>query len=139
MYFIITVLIVVYLIWVWNSTKDFETIVMRLSYLAVGTLFIIVLTLLLFGISSIGVNYPKQEMIGEVRKVILLTFVPLNGIVVLPQLASLFTRVKSGMLSKDELAKKIRILAIIFVILVIIECIYFKNIQGGIIEIINSR
>ena len=139
MYFIITVLIVVYLIWVWNSTKDFETIVMRLSYLAVGTLFIIVLTLLLFGISSIGVNYPKQEMIGEVRKVILLTFVPLNGIIVLPQLASLFARVKSGMLSKDELAKKIRILAIIFIILVIIECIYFKNIQGGIIEIINSR
>ena len=52
---------------------------MRISFILVGTLFITILTLILFWVSKFGITYPKKEMVGEVRKIILLSFIPING------------------------------------------------------------
>lgn len=137
--FIIFVLFLIYVVFVWNSTKEFENIKIRVSYLFVGTLFITILTLILFWISKIGVVYPKKEMIGEVRKIVLLVFIPINGFITLTQVASIFAQEKSGMLSKEEMEKKIKRLVIIFIALIFFEAIYFKNIQNGMIKIIQSK
>ena len=139
MYFIIALLIIVYFISSWKSTKDFENIATRISYVAIGTIFVTILTLILFGISRIGIEYPKQEMIGEVRKIILLAFVPINGFVILTQFSSIAANIKSGILSKDELNRRIKILSIICIALIVLECFYLKNIQNGLIQIINSK
>ena len=138
-YFIITVLFIIYIVFVWNSTKEFETILMRISFILIGTLFITVLTLILFLISKIGVVYPKNEMVGEVRRIILLCFIPINGFITLTQASSIFTQAKSGMVSKEDIEKKIKRLIIIFIALIIFETIYFKNIQNGMIKIIKNR
>lgn len=137
--FIIFVLFVIYIIFVWNSTKEFENILIRISFILVGTIFITILTLILFLISKIGIEYPKKEMIGEVRKIILLVFIPINGFITLTQSASIFVQAKSGMVSKDDLEKKIKRLVIIFIALIIFEAIYFKNIQNGMIKIILNK
>ena len=139
MYFIIFILFVFFIVFAWNSTREFETPVMRISFLGVGTLFITIITLLIFQISKIGVTYPKEEMIGEVRKIVLLMFIPINGLIVLTQSASSFAQIKSGIVTKKKMNKRIKILAIIFAILIILECIYFKNIQNGIINLINAK
>jgi len=139
MYLIIAILFIIYIIWSWKSTEEFETIVMRLSYIFVGTLFIAIVTLVLFWISKIGVTYPKEEMIGEVRKIILLIFIPINGFITLTQFSSIVANVKSGMISKEEMSKKIKRLLIIFSVMIIVECIYFRHIQAGMIEVINAR
>ena len=136
--FIIFVLFVINVVFVWNSTKEFENTIIRVSYLLIGTLFITILTLILFWISKIGVQYPKKEMIGEVRRIILLVFIPINGFITLTQAASIFAQAKSGMVSKEDMQKKIKRFAIIFVVLVVFEAIYFKNIQNGIISFIQS-
>ena len=136
--FIIFVLFAIYVVFVWNSTKEFENTIIRVSYLLVGTLFITILTLILFWISKIGMQYPKKEMIGEVRRIILLVFIPINGFITLTQAASIFAQAKSGMVSKEDMQKKIKRFAIIFVVLMVFEAIYFKNIQNGIISFIQS-
>ena len=138
-YFIVFLLFVVYIVWTWNSTKEFEDQKIRIAYLLVGTLFIAMVTLIIFVVSKIGVNYPKKEMIGQVQKIVLLVFNPINGFVILTQFSSVFQQIRSGMVSKDKMDKKIKRLLIIFAILIIIECIYFKNVQYGIIKIINSK
>ena len=138
-YFIVFLLFVVYIVWTWNSTKEFEDQKIRIAYLLVGTLFIAMVTLIIFLVSKIGVSYPKKEMIGQVQKIVLLVFTPINGFVVLTQFSSVFQQIRSGMVSKDKMEKKIKRLLIIFAILIIIECIYFKNVQYGIIKIINSK
>ena len=138
-YFIVFLLFVVYIVWTWNSTKEFENNLLRISFIFVGTLFITLLTLILFWISKIGVEYPKKEMIGEVRKIILLSFIPINGFIILTQTASIFLLAKSGMVSKEDMQKKIKRLVIIFIILIVIEAIYFKNIQNGMIKIIQNK
>ena len=136
--FIIFVLFVIYIVFVWNSTKEFENTIIRVSYILIGTLFITLLTLILFWISKIGVEYPKKEMIGEVRRIVLLVFTPINGFITLTQVASIFVQAKSGMVSKEDMQKKIKRFVIIFVVLIIIEVIYFKNIQNGMIRFIEN-
>lgn len=136
--FIIFVLFVVYVVFVWNSTKEFENIIIRVSYILIGTVFITILTLILFLISKIGIQYPKKEMIGEVRRIILLTFIPINGFITLTQASSIFVQAKSGMVSKEDMEKKIKRFVIIFIVLIIVEIIYFKNIQNGMIKFIES-
>ncbi|MBP3830982.1 MAG: hypothetical protein ILA02_01180 [Clostridia bacterium] len=138
-YFIVFLLFVVYIVWTWNSTKEFEDQKIRIAYLIVGTLFIAMVTLIIFLVSKIGVNYPKKEMVGQVQKIVLLVFTPINGFVVLTQFSSVFQQIRSGMVSKEKMDKKIKTLLIVFTILIIIECIYFKNVQYGIIKIINSK
>ena len=138
-YFIIFVLFIIYIVCVWNSTKEFETLLMRISFILVGTIFITILTLILFWISKIGIAYPKKEMIGEVRKIILLSFIPINGFITLTQASTIFAQAKSGMMSKEDMEKKIKKLVIIFIVLIIFEAIYFKNIQNGMIKIIQSK
>lgn len=136
---IIFILFVVYIIWTWNSTKEFETTLMRISYIAIGTIFIAIITWLLFVISKIGVEYPKEEMIGQVRKIVLLVFIPINGFIVLTQCSSIFSQVRSGIVSKEDLSKKIKIRLVILAMLIIFEVIYFKHIQYGIINVINVK
>ena len=137
--FIIVVLFIIYIVCAWNSTKEFENNLLRISFIFVGTLFITLLTLILFWISKIGVEYPKKEMIGEVRRIILLSFIPINGFLMLTQTASIFAQAKSGMVSKEDMQKKIKRLVIIFIVLIVFEAIYFKNIQNGMIKIIQNK
>lgn len=137
--FIIVVLFIIYIVCAWNSTKEFENNLLRISFIFVGTLFITLLTLILFWISKIGVEYPKKEMIGEVRRIILLSFIPINGFLMLTQTASIFAQAKSGMVSKEDMQKKIKRLVIIFIVLIVFEAIYFKNIQNGMIIIIQNK
>ena len=136
--FIIFVLFIIYVVFVWNSTKEFENIIVRVSYIFIGTIFITILTLILFWISKIGVEYPKREMVSEVQRIVLLVFIPINGFITLTQVASIFTQAKSGMVSKEDMEKKLKRVIIIFIILIIIEIIYFKNIQNGLIRFIES-
>ena len=138
-YFIVFMLFVVYIVWTWNSTKEFEDLKIRIAYLLVGTLFIAMVTLIIFLVSKIGVNYPKKEMIGEVRRIVLLCFIPINGFITLTQCASIFAQAKSGMVSKEHMQKKIKRLVIIFIVLIVFETIYFKNIQNGMIRIIQNK
>ena len=137
--FLIFILFVVYIASTWKSTIGFEGIPARILYIVIGTLFVLVLTLIFFAFSKIGVTYPKQEMVSTVRTWILLIFVPLNGFVILPQMARLITLVKEEDTTKEEFQKKVRRLLIICIILIIFECIYFKSIQNGIIHFIELK
>lgn len=138
-YFIVFILFCVYLVWTWNSTKEFGAINIRISYLIIGTVFITFITFLLFWISKIGVEYPKPEMVGQVRKIILLIFIPINGFMILIQAANIIGRVKNGNISNEDVQKRVKFLIIFFIAMIILECIYFKNIQNGIISVINAK
>ena len=138
-YFIIFILFTTYIVFTWRSTKEFENIRTRFSYIFVGTLFITLLTFIIFLISKIGVQYPREEMVGEIRKIILLVFVPINGFIVLTQFAGIVTSAKSGTASKEDMKRKIKIFIIICISLIIVECIYFKSIQTGMIDMIEKR
>ena len=138
-YLIIFILFLVDIFWTWSSTKSFEGNFTRISYIFIGTLFITLLTYIIFLFSKNGINYPNNAMIGKIRNIILLTFVPINSFVVLPQLAKIVEKIKNDEISEEKLKKIILIFVVIAIFLIVIESIYFKSIQNGIISIINSK
>ena len=93
-YLIIALLFCVLILWTWNNTKDYESTVERIKYTAIGTIVIFLITLIYFTISKIGITYPKPEMIGQVRKIAVLVFTPINGFLSLPHIASLKMKIK---------------------------------------------
>ncbi len=133
-YFIIGLLFFVYFVWVWKSSREFDNIIIRMILLIIGTLFSVLLTYVLFIISKIGLDYPKEEMIRYIRNIILLVFVPINGFAIIPQFVNLCSRIKNGSISDEEKKRKIRILVVVFILLMILECFYFKNIQNGMLN-----
>lgn len=138
-YLIIALLFVVLIFWTWNNTKDFEETSERIIYVAVGIAVVAIVTLIYFAISKIGITYPKAEMIGQVRKIAVLVFTPINGFLSLPHIASLKMKIKMKSEEDSKLKKKIIILEIIFIVATIVEINYMKNFQNGIIQILNSK
>ena len=138
-YGVIVILFVVYFCWTWNNTKDYETNFHRILYTVIGTGIIALGTYIIFLISKRGINYPYVEMIGKVRNIILLIFVPINGFIISPQIARTIGRIKKDNITNEELKRKIILFIIITIIVITIECSYFKNIQNGIIAQFNIK
>ena len=80
-----------------------------------------------------------QELSEAIQNFITFTFVPLNAIVILPFAASSFRHYQNGKLRGDKLRNRYILLAIVLIIILIIEFFYFKDIQLGIVNMINSR
>lgn len=138
-YLVIAILFIAYIMWTLNNAKEFASSGTKILFLIIGTIIISLVTLILFSISKLGVVYPKTQMVGAVRKIILLVFVPINGLIILPQIANVVGKVKKDKITPDEFQRKAIIMLVIIIAIVIIECIYFKNIQTGIINVINLK
>ena len=134
-YFIIFVLFSVLILWTWNNAKEFKEIGTKIAFIIIGIIILGILTMILFNLSKRGVNYPNEEIVKEVRKMALLVFIPINGFISLPHIASL----KSQVIDDKKTKIKIAILVIVFIIAMIIETKYLKNFQNGIIAILNSK
>lgn len=137
-YFVIIVLFAVLLLWTWNNTKEFDDSFQRIAFIIIGLIILSIISLILFNISKTGINYPNKEMIKEVRKMILLLFIPINGFLSLPHIASLKSEIMSGTNEDEKIKRKIIILSIIIIVATIIEVTYLKQLQNGIIDILNS-
>lgn len=138
-YLIIFLLYVVLLFWTWNNTKDFEKIEQRIAYMGIGLIVLGIITFIIFNISKIGVNYPSQDIVREIRKISLLLFIPINGFFSLPHIASIKSEIRLGKVEHEKSKKKIIILGIMFIVGIIIEIIYLKDFQNGIIQILNAK
>ena len=128
----ILILFVVLILWTWNSTRNFESTFSRVLYITGGILINFLITLIVFNISKSSINYPSIKVLKEIRKIMLLTFVPLNGIITMPFIANIINKIKDG----ENQKKRIIIISIISILVIIIEIFYFQNIQIGILKMI---
>lgn len=138
-YIIIFMLFLIYLVWTWNSTSGFKKIYTRTLYVICGTVFMVIFTLILFNFSKIGINYPSEEVIEYVQKIILLVFVPINGFLILPRISNIINLKFEKGESDEQINKKIMYLGIIILVIIIFECIYFKSMQFDIINLYKLR
>ena len=78
-------------------------------------------------------------MIGVVRNIILIVFTPVNGFITLPRIANIIGKIKNDEITGYQLKKKIIIFTIVVIIAIVIEGIYFKDVQNGIIQIFKLK
>lgn len=93
------------------------------------------LILLMFIISNIIYGIGNMGIIGEIanksKNMILLVLMPINMMIIASPIALQINKAQSKEIEKEEFSKKIIILVLIDIAILIVECIYIKNIQLG--------
>lgn len=137
---IIIVTIIMFLVligWTWNNLASIDKN-KKIGYIVLSIIIMMIVTLIIFSISKIGVNYENENMVGPVRILLVAVFTSLNGFVLIQYIARILGRTYEQTIEKEEANKKIVIILIVFIIIAVIECLYMKNIQNGILDMINN-
>ena len=106
-------------------------------FIIVGIAAIYLLVTFVYWIGTQGMNSELNSDMG--KNLITFTFVPVNAIIIMPFLAVSFRDWKDGKLKSRPFRNRCILLGIILLIILIIEFFYFKDIQNGILSILNSR
>lgn len=109
----------------------------KLIYIAAGTALMYILTTIVYWISTRGIEMTEVSEMG--KNLITFLFVPINGIIILTLFAKSYYNYKMGGLDGSVLKKRAMVLGVILLIILIIECIYFKNIQEQVVNLINEQ
>lgn len=99
----------------------------------------LIFTMILFNISSLGIEYPNSQSREIALKILVTIFTPMNGIILLPNITRLINESQNGEIDKEECARKLKNTLIIFILLVIIEFVYLRNTQIGILNNYNMQ
>ena len=138
--FIIIVVIALFLVLVGFTIYRAEAYdgMERIVICVAGILISWLITSILFNLSSNGIEYANAEVEQEVSKILVLVFTPINGIIYMPYIAKLMSKYKFDEITSNELTKKILFLIVITIILFIVQVMYLKNIQLGILNVANK-
>ena len=120
----------------YHSLSNFEK-KERIICVAVGIAIIYIITSIIYWIST--KNVASKDVAETAKNVITFLFVPINAILTLPIIAKSYCKYKMGKLAGDKLRNRIIVLAIPFIIVLIIECSYFTDIQNGILEFVKDN
>ncbi len=106
----------------------------KLIFIVIGTAIMYLLVSLIYWLSTKGIDLGNNADIG--KNLITFTFVPINSMVVLPFLAKSYKYFKQNKLKQDKFKNRVILITIILIIILILEFFYFKDIQNGILSII---
>lgn len=138
--FINLIIIVIYLISIaaiWTSLENEEK-TKKISIIIIGILAMFLITNIIFNISKSTINYENIELQKNMRQIILWLFTGLNSLF-LPVTIRNIVKTKNGEQDENALKVKILVLAIIFILVMILECGYIKDIQEKTINIYQSN
>ncbi len=108
----------------------------KLLYTMISMGLIYILVLIIYFFSSIGLD---KETTTKAKDMIIFSFVPVNAIILVPFLLRSFNRSKDREITIEQLNKRAITVAIIGIVLIIGEFFYFRNIEKGIINMINEQ
>ena len=136
-YVVIVILFLVLIGWTWNNLESVGKN-KKIAYILISLIAITIITYILCAISQIGIEYEKKEMVVPVRNLLVAVFTPINGFILMQYIAKILGRINSGTIDEKMAKNKFTIILIIFILAIIIEYFYLKDIQSGIIDVYNN-
>ena len=109
----------------------------KLIYIAAGTVLMYFLISIIYWISTRNIEITEVSRTG--KDLIIFLFVPINGIIVLPLFAKSYCKFKDNKLSSRVFRNRGIALGILLLIILIVECAYFENIQRQVEIMINEK
>lgn len=109
----------------------------KIIFIAVGTGIMYILTSIVYWISTMRIEITEVSETG--KNLITFLFVPVNGLIILPILAKSYVKLKYGNISNKVFANRILVLAVLLIIIFIIECNYFRQIQEQVVNLIKNN
>lgn len=105
-------------------------------FIIVGIAVIYALVSFTYWISTKNIDLGESGKIGQ--NLITFTFVPVNAIIILPFLANSYRLFQAGKLKLIPFRNRCIVLVTILVVLLIMEFFYFKDIQNGILNMLQN-
>ncbi len=134
----IIMMYIILIIWCNHNLENMETY-KKIIFIATGILVIYVLTNITFNISKNGIGYPNNNMVGNIKNILVWVFTGVNAIFILPYLSTKLKAVYQEELKVEQFIKKTVILIIVLVVLLTLECGYMKDTQKVILEIFEHK
>ena len=106
----------------------------KLIFIAAGTAIMYVIISVVYWFSTRNIEITEVSERG--KDLITFLFVPINGILVLPLFAKSYQKLKYGNIDGKILRNRGIFIGIFLLIILIIECIYFKNIQEQVVNLL---
>lgn len=106
-------------------------------FIIIGVAVIYMLVSFVYWISTKDIDLGTSGDLG--KNLITFTFVPVNAIVVLPFLASSYKKMKAGNIQVEHFRNRAILLSVVLLILLIIDFFYFKDVQSGILAMLQSK
>lgn len=111
----------------------------KIIFIFVGIVITSIITLIIFNISKKGINYNSNEIMVDVKNMIVSIFTALNGVVFIPNFSRIYIKFRNKDIENSKIKFNILIVGAILVGVIFFECSYFNNIQKGILQIYNSK
>ena len=109
----------------------------KLIFVIMGTALMYILTSIIYWISTNDIQMTEVSERG--KDLIIFLFVPINAILTLPLFAKSFSKFRDGRIDGKILRNRGVLLIILLAIILIFECIYFKNIQQQVVNMITEE
>jgi len=106
-------------------------------FIAVSIAIMYLLVTIVYWLSTREINLGEAG--STAQNLITFVFVPVNAIIVLPLVASSYKYLKSGRLKPEKFKNRCILLGAILFVILLIEFFYFKNIQTGILNIMQKN
>ena len=107
---IVTIILFLVLIgWTWSNLASIDKN-KKIVFMLISIVVMMIVTLIIFSISKIGVNYENENMVGPVRVLLVAVFTSLNGFVVIQYIAKIFGKTYEQIIDEEEAKKKIAII-----------------------------
>ena len=107
----------------------------KIIFIAVSVATIYIAVSLIYWISGFGLDSSVNE---AAKNFITFLFVPVNVILLIPFVATKYTKYKEKKISKRKFAERVIKVVLVGIVLLTIECIYFKSIKKN-IKLINNN
>lgn len=109
----------------------------KLVFIAIGIALMYMLTSFVYWISTRNIEITEVSDVG--KDLIIFLFVPINSIILLPIFARSYCKYKDGGINGTVFRNRGIVLGVILLILLIIECSYFENIQNQVVKMITDK
>ena len=104
---IIIIIMAIYLVliaWTWQSLGNIDKM-KRVVLILIGIILSYIITLIVFNLSKSGIDYGNISTKDMMKTLLISTFTGINGIIILPYISKLLSKINDGEIDKDIITK----------------------------------
>ena len=130
----ILIVFVVSSVWIWHCLGNIEKN-QKILFIIIGFIIVFICTFIVFQISKSGIVYENKNIENDVRNMIVSIFTGANSLILLPYVARQLNKIKTDEIEKEKLKNKMFFIMFIFIICLILESGYMRDVQAGILKV----
>ena len=136
-YLTILIIYVVLILWSLNNLGKMP-IAKKIIYILVNLLIVFIFTNISYIISKQNIQYESQEIMNNIKTVLLLLFTGINGIITIPISCKQISELQEENIDKTKFTKRIISIFVVLLIIAYLECGYMETTQKGILQIMTN-